>query len=98
MRKGTKMLDRDGAEAIALQALVYLAEEPSRLARFLGLTGLEPASLRQAADSPETLAAVLEHVLQDESMLLEFTANRGLSPESVAPAYALLAGASATWD
>lgn len=98
MRKSTQKLDRDGAESIALLALAYLAEEPSRLARFLALTGMDAAGLRDAAGTPETLAAVLEHVLHDESMLLEFTANRGLSPECVAPAHALLCGPGAAWD
>ncbi len=92
MRKSASRLDPDQAEAIALRALAFLAEEPARLSRFLALTGMEPQDLRSAAGHGETLAAVLDYVLHDESLLLEFTANNAIAPASIAPAQALLAG------
>ncbi len=92
MRKSASRLDPDQAEAIALRALAFLAEEPARLGRFLALTGMGPQDLREAAGHGETLAAVLDYVLHDESLLLEFTANNAIAPASIAPAQALLAG------
>ena len=91
MKKSAR-LDHDEAEAIALRALAFLAEDPARLGRFLALTGMEPEELRAGAGRQETLAAVLDHVLQDESMLLEFTANNAIAPDQIAPARHLLAG------
>jgi hypothetical protein len=74
------------AEAIALQGLAFLAEEPGRLQRFAAATGLDLGELRARADNPELLAAVLEHLAGDESLLLVFAASRGIAPESIAPA------------
>jgi hypothetical protein len=83
-------MDADGAETIALSALAFLADDPARLGRFLALTGLGPGELRTNARAPRILAAVLGHLLQDESLLLVFAAGRGIAPELVAPAHALL--------
>lgn len=84
-------LDHDAAETIALAALAFLASESARLERFMALTGMTPDELRLRATEPDTLAAVLEYVLHDESLLLAFTANHGIDPAMVAPAHVLLA-------
>jgi hypothetical protein len=83
--------DRALAEDIAVSALLFLAGDGARLGRFLALTGLGPAELREEARSPRILAAVLDHLLQDESLLLVFASNTGTPPELVGPAHALLA-------
>jgi len=75
---------------LALRALAFLAGDPERLGRFLALTGIGPQRLRAAADAPDTLAAVLDYLLQDESLLLTFTSGEGLKPYSVGRALALL--------
>lgn len=79
------------AATLALTALVFLAGDGPRLGRFLALTGIEPDQLRAAADAPETLLAVLDYLLGDESLLLVFTASIGIAPETVLPARAALA-------
>jgi hypothetical protein len=81
----------DTATTLALSALAFLAEDGQRLGRFLALTGIGPDQLRAAADAPETLLAVLDHLLGDESLLLVFTASKGIAPETVYPARAALA-------
>lgn len=86
--------DIEAAQSIALTALAFLAEDGERLSRFLTLTGMSPAELRAAAGAPETLAAVLDHVLGDESLLLVFSASKSVAPETIAPARALLAGST----
>ncbi len=82
----------DEAETLALRALGFLAAEPERLEPFLAVTGLGPATLRAAAGEPAFLAAVLEHVGGSDSLLLEFAANLGVAPETVA-----LAARPAAW-
>ena len=84
----------DAAEALALQGLTFLASDAARLSRFLSLTGTEPAALRDWAENRSIQAAVLEHFLADESLLLVFAAEAGMPPEAVAPAHALLADAT----
>ena len=85
-------LSREGAEALALQGLTFLASDATRLTRFLTLTGIEPSELRGWDGNPGIQAAVLDHLLADESLLLVFAAETGTAPGDVAPAQALLAG------
>jgi hypothetical protein len=85
-------MQREAAEAIAARALAFLASEPAQLARFVALTGLEPADLRGRIDSAELLAAVLDHLAQDEPLLLVFAASAQLPPEDVARALSVLQG------
>ena len=80
------------AESLALAALGFLAEEPARLGRFLSLTGIGPDELRSAADAPETLVAVLDHLMGDESLLLVFAAENGIAAETLGAAHARLSG------
>ncbi len=79
-------------ETLAIAALVFLAEDAARLRRFLALTGLETQDLRAAAAAPGFLAHVLEHLIQDESLLLAFTAQNSLPPQTVMRALRHLGG------
>jgi Protein of unknown function (DUF3572) len=83
------------AEALAIEALVFLAQDGERIARFLALTGLEAQNLREAAAQPGFLASVFEHLMQDESLLMAFAAEKHLPPEAVMRAARTL-GASET--
>ena len=75
------------AESIGIAAFAYLAEDMRRLGRFLALTGVGPDELRAEAGSPRMLAAVLEYLLGEEAELLSFTANAGVAPDDVTPAW-----------
>jgi hypothetical protein len=76
-------LSRDEAEKLAISALSFLAGEEHRLAGFLHLTGLAPADLRREAGTPEFLAAVLDFIAADESLLLVFATEQRLEPTQV---------------
>ncbi len=91
MATRTQKPTAETATTLALTALAFLAEDGPRLGRFLALTGIEPDQLRAAADAPETLLAVLDYLLGDESLLLVFTASIGIAPETVFPARTALA-------
>jgi hypothetical protein len=81
------------AELLAVAALSFLAEDPERLGRFLGETGLDPESLRAAAAAPGFLPAVLDYLIGHEDVLLAFAADRGMDPAAIAVARAALPGA-----
>jgi hypothetical protein len=85
-----RKVGRDGAEAIAIEALGYLAGRPEELSRFLALAGLGPTNLRQAASDPAFLAGVVGFLMQDEPLLLAFAADAGLAPAAVAEAGQIL--------
>lgn len=86
------------AEELAVQALVFVTENEQRLTRFLSETGLSPGELRDQAGEPRMLAAVLEHLLGNESELLTFTAGAGIDPQMIEPIRALLAGERKRWE
>lgn len=80
--------ERPDPSGLAALALGFLASDPDRLGRFLALSGLDPSNIRQAAQSPTFLPAVLDHLLADETLLLAFAEAEGLKPETVAEARA----------
>jgi Protein of unknown function (DUF3572) len=85
-------LDRDAAETLAARGLAFLAEDQGRFARFLALTGCSLEDVRRRAQAPELLAAVLEHLTGDESLLLVFCADNHVAPETIASALWSLQG------
>lgn len=91
----TARLTFDESSIIALKALAFLATSKDRLARFLTLSGASPTALAAEARNPAFLAGVLEHLLADEPMLLEFCANEGLRPDVPGQAAAVLSAGAA---
>ncbi|KAA2243951.1 DUF3572 domain-containing protein [Salinarimonas soli] len=73
-------------ESLAIEALGFLAGEPQRLMRFLNLTGLEPENVRDAARSPGFLAAVLDYVAGDETLLVACSQALDRTPETIVAA------------
>ncbi|MCH9764833.1 MAG: DUF3572 domain-containing protein [Alphaproteobacteria bacterium] len=78
----------------ALKGLDFLAQDPDRLGRFVALTGIGPDQLRAEAGTPLILAAVLDHLLSDESQLLVFCSLNGITPETIQPAHQALVEAA----
>ena len=83
-------LSQADAETLALKVLAFLAEDRSRLERFLTMTGVSPEKLRTSAAEPGTLLAVTHHLLEDESLLLVFASQAGIAPEQIGEAHQLL--------
>ena len=82
----------DRAEAIALQALAWIAEDDSLLPAFLDATGIGPGALAQAAAEPEVLGAVLDFLLSRDGWILAFARRAELPPEAVNEARRALPG------
>jgi hypothetical protein len=97
MRSPNAAAERDAAEALALRALAFLAEDPERLGRFLALSGIGPGELRSRAGDPALLGGVLDHMLSDERLLIAFAEANELDPEEAARARRHLPGAT-LWD
>lgn len=88
-------LSLEDAEVIALKALGFLANDTTRLNRFLALSGVGHQDIRAAAARPDFLAGLLQHLLEDESLLLAFTADHELDPRLPALAAEILGRQSA---
>jgi hypothetical protein len=80
------------AEALAVSALSFLAEDTDRMGAFLALSGIGPESIRDAAGEPHFLAGVLDHVVGDEKLLLDFADHENIDPFEVTRARATLGG------
>ena len=97
MTLGRARPSRNWAEALAIEALGFLAADPERLEPFLSLSGLDIGNLRRAAAEPSFLVAILDHLASDESLLLAFAANAGLDPMDIAKARQILGGPTPDW-
>ncbi|MDZ5696364.1 MULTISPECIES: DUF3572 domain-containing protein [Phyllobacteriaceae] len=91
-------MQQEQAEAIAIQALSFIAADPELLPRFLALTGIEAGQIRQAAREPGFLGGVLQFVLAHEPTLLSFSEQSGIAPEHVAAARQHLPFGKEDWD
>lgn len=81
------------AEALALRALAYIAEDEERFQRFLVATGTTPDDVRARAGQSDFLSGVFDHMLADEALLLAFAENAEMEPSSVVAARYRLPGA-----
>ena len=85
-------MDIDRASTISLRVLAFLAEDRDKLQRFLNLTGIAPDALAALVAENHFHAAVLEYLLADEPLLLEFCASEDLDPLQPATALRVLTG------
>lgn len=60
------------AEILALEALAWVAGRPDDIGRFLTVSGLDATDLRRAAGNRDLLGSVLDFLLADEALLLDF--------------------------
>lgn len=79
-------ITREEAEAIAVRALAFIAQDADLLRRFIGVTGIEAGQMREAAREPGFLAGVLQFILAHEPTLTRFCEECAVSPASVAAA------------
>jgi hypothetical protein len=73
----------EAAEIVAIQALAFIAQDQDRLGRFLAITGMGPAEIRDAARDRHFLAGVLDYVAGDEALLVQFASYAGLDPATI---------------
>ncbi len=92
-----ELLTEDLARAIAIEALGNLAADPEKLSGFLALAGIGPENLRQAAQGPTFLHAVLDYACSDEALLRELAAAANRRPEQLDQARQMLAGPQPDW-
>ena len=89
---------REGAEAIAIRALGFVAGDPELLPRFLAVTGIEASGIRRAAAEPGFLAGVLQFVLAHEPTLIRFSQETGPPPGDVGKALKALPQGDDSYD
>ncbi|MCJ2130023.1 DUF3572 domain-containing protein [Methylobacterium sp. E-045] len=77
----------DSAELLAISVLGWLAEDGDRLLPFMASSGLTPDTVRESATDPAFLAAVLDHLMGDEAVLIACATALDVKPERIAAAW-----------
>lgn len=85
-------MTKEQAETIALQALSFLVKDEDLLEQFLINTGLTPQELRSRVREPELLGGVLDAILQNDTVLLDFCNAASISPDTIVKARRALPG------
>jgi len=83
---------QDNDAALALHALGWILGDEPRAERLLGMTGLDPASLRSSLDDRATLAAILSFLASHEPDLMACAEALDIKPEDLAAAARRLEG------
>ena len=68
---------------LVVEVLVFLGDDPERLERFLGSSGLDIADLRRMAATQAFAESLLDHLCSDEPLLVAFAETKGYDPASV---------------
>jgi hypothetical protein len=84
----------DEPQVIALKALAFLAGSEENLNNFLANSGMDLQDLKEQASDINMLAGLLDHVLQNENLLLEFSASIDCKPDAIVRARHALPGAN----
>ena len=85
-------INHEDAQIIALKALAFLASDEERIKRFMSITGLMPQEIRAQAAEPAFLGGVLEHLRNDQSLLLMFAESANIIPALIDAASFRLSG------
>ena len=85
--------EQEKGEALALEGLSFLAQDPDRLRHFLNVTGVRSDEVRERYSDPEFLAGVLDYLLSDETLLIAFVELIGVDPTLLIVARQELPGA-----
>ncbi len=78
-----RAINQDELDQLSADALTYLAEEPSRLARFFDLTGLSVDTLRQASASQHFVDQLVDYITSDAGRLAGFASAKGYDPADI---------------
>lgn len=77
------MLKPEEAEILALKALTFLAQSPDELERFVALSGIRPADLRDRAGDGDILAAVMDFILADDTQITQLCEAADVDPRQL---------------
>ncbi len=80
-------MDNDRAEIIALNGLSFIAGEEKCLEVYLNFTGVNIKQLKKNISNPktmpETLASIIDFLLQNEKYLVDFSDQNNINPMDI---------------
>lgn len=90
-------MNKDAAQALALQALAFVAGDEDALTRLLAESGLSQDDLAGRAGDPELLGFVIDFVLARDTLAMAFCRVARVTPDLVKHARAELPGGVGDW-
>lgn len=85
-------ISQDGAEQLAIKAIVWLAGNDELLPVFMGSTGADESAFREGVAKPEFQASVLDFIMMDDAWVIAFCDNEGIPYDRLMQARAALPG------
>lgn len=85
-------MNTETAETIALQALAFLVKDEKRLSQMLEASGLTAEDLKKGCQDEAFLGGILDNILKEDNLLLDFCTVASLSPKTLAEAREALPG------
>lgn len=80
-------MDHDRAEIIAINSLSFVASDEKLFSSYLSLSGLDIKTLRDDMANPEkmneALAGILDYLMDNEQLLLEFAERYSIDPHDI---------------
>jgi hypothetical protein len=83
---------REDDETVALRLVGWIVADSARADRMLGLTGLDPASLRSSLSDKATLCALMDFVIGHEPDLLACAEDLEIRPADIVSARQRIGG------
>ncbi len=91
------MITTSEAETIALRVLTYVAQQDRALQALLAQSGIAPTSLQERLNDPDLLGGILDFLLSNEKLLVDFCEIEKLSPDKLARVRQAFPGAPTDW-
>jgi len=85
-------VNKPQAEELAIQALTWMAEDPEVIGGFMGTAGADASDLASRAKDPDFLGFVLDYLLTNDEMIMNFANWSNCSPDAPMRARAMLPG------
>ena len=85
-------MKQEDASIIALQAMAYVASDPEIMTGFLESAGMDPDDLKTRMHEPDLQGGILDLVLSDDRILLNFCNVHTYTPQDVMMARKALPG------
>ena len=82
------------AETIALKAVHFILNSDDIRQSFIANTGILPLDFEHSVGNPEFLGGILDFLLANEELLIEFCAESGITPEEPSRIRQLFPGAT----
>lgn len=79
-------LSVEDARLIALKFIAYLLGDPNELEQFSQVTGVDVGSIPQMAADKSFQHALMDYLMQNETLLITFCAQDNIKPELIAQA------------